>query len=112
MPSTLSDWKNRFSEIAEALKTTPDIAINETENALYKSAKGYFVTETTKDIWKDASGGERVHLTEKKRWIPPNVGAQCFILKNRDATHWSDKPTEGIDVEDTDAYFAAALGDK
>lgn len=108
MPSTLSDWKNRFSEINEALKTSPDIAINETENALYKAARGYFVTETTKDVWKDENGKEKAHITERTRWVQPSVGAQCFILKNRDGAHWSDKPTDGIDTEDADAFFEAA----
>lgn len=106
--STLSDWKSKFSGINEALKTTPDLAINETENALYKAARGYFVTETTKDVWKDENGKEKAHITERTRWVQPSVGAQCFILKNRDGAHWSDKPTDGIDTEDADAFFEAA----
>ena len=60
--STLSDWKNKHLDIADALKKNKEIADYEIENALFEKAK---------------SG---------------DVGAMIFWLKNRRPSKWKDKP--------------------
>ncbi len=59
--STLYDWKNKYSEISEALKKGKEVVDVEVENALLKSAK---------------SG---------------NITAIIFWLKNRRPDKWRDK---------------------
>lgn len=92
--SRFAVWARKFPEFAEAIHTIPDLAINETENALYKSAVGYWVTEETKESWEVNDTVTRTHTTLHKRYIAPVLGAQCFILKNRDLEHWKDHPGE------------------
>lgn len=89
---TLYEWVKKHPEINDALKKGEEVCIYEVENALYKAAIGYDVTETdqTETIYPD--GTKVVNKHAKKRHIPPSVGAICFILKNRRSDKWQDKP--------------------
>lgn len=89
---TLSDWCWKYKEIKEAIKKGEEVCVYEVENALYKSAVGYDVTETdqTETIYPD--GTKVISKHAKKRHVPPSVGAICFILKNRRSDKWQDKP--------------------
>lgn len=69
--TTLYDWKNRFTEISEALKRGKEVVDYQVENALLKKAIG---GDTT---------------------------AQIFWLKNRKPDKWRDKPQEEKQVADT-----------
>jgi len=90
--ATLYEWVKRYDKIAEALKKGEEVMVYEVENALYKAAIGYDVTETdqTETIYPD--GTKVVNKHAKKRHVPPSVGAICFILKNRRSDKWQDKP--------------------
>lgn len=61
---TLYEWKNRFPEIAEALKQGKEVVDYEVENALLRAA------------------------------LDGNTTAQIFWLKNRRRDKWRDKPPE------------------
>lgn len=97
--STLYVWLKKHQELQEALKKGEEVMIYQVENALYKSAMGYEVTETdqTETLYPD--GTKTVTKHARKRHIPPSVGAICFILKNRRSDKWQDKPV----VQDTTA---------
>lgn len=88
----LYEWQNKYSEIRNALKKGEEVMVYEVENALYKAAIGYDVTETdqTETIYPD--GTKVVNKHARKRHVPPSVGAICFILKNRRSDKWQDKP--------------------
>lgn len=90
--ATLYEWVKKYDKIAEALKKGEEVMVYEVENALYKAAIGYDVTETdqTETIYPD--GTKVVNKHARKRHIPPSVGAICFILKNRRSDKWQDKP--------------------
>lgn len=91
--STLYDWVKKYEEISKALKKGEEVMVYEVENALYKSAIGYDVTETDQTETENTATGERVVTKHaRKRHIPPSVGAICFILKNRRSDKWQDKP--------------------
>lgn len=89
---TLYEWVKKYSEIREALKKGEEVMVYEVENALYKAAVGYDITETdqTETLYPD--GTKVVNKHAKKRHVPPSVGAICFILKNRRSNKWQDKP--------------------
>ena len=91
--ATLYEWIKKYSEIANALKKGEEVMVYEVENALYKAAIGYDVTETdqTETIYPDGTRVVAKHA--RKRHVPPSVGAICFILKNRRSDKWQDKPT-------------------
>lgn len=92
-PATLYKWQNKYVEIRNALKKGEEVMIYHVENALYKAAIGYDVTETDQTETVDKDTGRKVVTKHaKKRHIPPNVGAICFILKNRRTEKWQDKP--------------------
>lgn len=68
--ATLYTWKNKYSEIDNALKETKEIVDNEVENALYKSA------------------------------LSGNVTAQIFWLKNRRPDRWREKREVEVSPDD------------
>lgn len=96
--STLREWKKRFPVIAEALCKGKEVVDREVENALYKRALGYWVTET-KTITL-ANGDMRTEETH--RHIVPDTTAQIFWLKNRKPDQWREKndltltPSNGV----------------
>lgn len=77
---TIYEWKNRFPEFAEALKKGKEVVDFEVENALFRSAVGYTVTENGKE-----------------RYVPPNPTAIIFWLKNRKGDVWRDR--RDVDVQ-------------
>ena len=96
--STLKLWKNRFPELAKALSKGKEVADREVENALFKRAMGYWVTETKRITFAD--GSERTEETH--RHIVPDTTAQIFWLKNRKPDQWREKndltltPSNGV----------------
>lgn len=82
---TLYDWKNKYPEISEALKKGKEIVDIIVENALLKRALGYQYTEVTEE---DGDLGRKVKKVTK--YMPPDVTAQIFWLKNRRPDKWRD----------------------
>lgn len=74
-------------KIEEALKKTRDVVDMEVENMLLKRAKGYSYDEV-KEEWEM---GVLVKRTVTKKFIPPDVAAQIFWLKNRKQDIWRDR---------------------
>lgn len=66
--STLYEWKNKYSEISEALKKGKEVVDYQVENAMLKSA------------------------------LEGNTTAQIFWLKNRRPDKWRDKQETKVDV--------------
>lgn len=100
--TTLYDWKNKFSEFADALKKAKKQADFRVENSLYQRALGYQYDEVTRErvpIY-DENGNIIGHeVTETKvitKEVKPNVTAQIFWLKNRQPHKWKDK--KDIDI--------------
>lgn len=98
-PSTLYEWKKKYPEISEALKKGKEIPDIEVENKLFESACG--ITVVLKKPMKiktiDYKDGKKVKETEKiveteeEIYIPPQVTAQIFWLKNRKPDVWKQK---------------------
>lgn len=99
---TFAEWKVRFPAITTALKKGKAPADTVVENALYKSATGYYVTikkpikiKTKKQLaGKGTIEEERIEFVEEQTYIPPNPTAQIFWLKNRKPQMWRDRPVE------------------
>ena len=94
------EWENRFGEIRNAIKKGKAPVDFEVENALLKSALGYFVTvkepiKIRKEKLENGVGRvieEHIEFVEKEVYIPPQNTAQIFWLKNRKPEKWRDKP--------------------
>lgn len=89
--ATLHDWKNKYSEISDAIKKGKEVSDFEVESALYRRAIGYEYEETTQEIRTDADGNQEKHVKKTKKFMPPDVTAQIFWLKNRKPQKWRDK---------------------
>ena len=100
--STLCEWKDKYPQLAEALKRGKAPVDIEVENTLLKTALGYTITvkEPVKvkiEKFKPGTGRiveERVEMVEREVHVPPNITAQIFWLKNRRPDRWRDKPIE------------------
>ena len=84
---TLYDWKNKESNISNALKKGKEVVDIEVENALLKKALGYTIMLRKQKVTKD---GDVVDIEEEVH-IPPDTTAQIFWLKNRKKAQWRDK---------------------
>ncbi len=83
--STFDKWKNdhpEFKKVLKAGKAKPD---KELEDSLFKSAKGYFVEETT--VYTDEKGVVTSAATTRK-WIKPDPTSLIFGLTNRKPDVW------------------------
>lgn len=98
---TLYDWKNRFSDISEALKKGKEVVDRQVENALLKRALGYTYAEITYE------GGEETKRVIKE--VAPDTTAQIFWLKNRKPEVWRDKREITTDDNDQVMVFIEAM---
>jgi hypothetical protein len=98
---TICAWKKQHPTFAAALNEGKDIADSTIERSLYNSGKGYFVEEEEKVIEVSQNGTQKLgDLRTKKRYIPPNVTAQIFWLKNRKKDQWRDVTKTEVTGED------------
>lgn len=97
--ATLYTWKNKYSEINEALKRGKEVVDIEVENSLLKAAKGYFVDEEKQYI-SEVNGVVTKRKEITKKYIAPNTTAQIFWLKNRKPSDWRDKNIVELDGEE------------
>jgi len=97
-------WKKRYPEFKAALKRGKAPVDNNVVSALYKNAIGYgfeeVVTEPKKLTVEEIEERSKMEnpppipLIKKKvttKYIPPNVIAQIFWLKNRLPEQWRDR---------------------
>ena len=110
--ATLREWKRKYPAIQAALKKTKEMYDSEVEEALERSALGYFVWEEEwTNKWNPKTKQFDLTLSKKKRvWVKPDTTAQIFWLKNRDKLHWRDRQETQIDLEE-DEYGVIALPD-
>ncbi|UPQ86413.1 helix-turn-helix domain-containing protein [Ignavigranum ruoffiae] len=88
--STLYEWKNKYTDISEALKRGKEVIDRQVENAMLKSALGFMYEEET------VTNAGEVVITRK--CSKPNVTAQIFWLKNRKPAEWRDKHEQDVNV--------------
>ena len=98
--TTFWKYKSEKTEFAELLKTNKDIIDSEVEDSLLKRALGYEYEEVTEEYYidtKKVTGDikkvkpDKIHRKTIKKFMPPDVTAQIFWLKNRQHEKWRDK---------------------
>lgn len=112
--STLCEWKNKFSELSEALKKGREVADYIVENELFESCKTRTVTVKKpiklKKVMVDGKKRleeERIEYAEEQVVVPANVTAQIFWLKNRRPEKWAGVPEETRAEEHDDGLLEA-----
>lgn len=93
--TTWTQYKEQHLELLETIKRGNRCLDKAVENALAKSAQGYFVEESEK-VYN--SNGTLLQEKKKKRYIPPSQTAQVFWLKNRCKDLWKDRSV--LDIEE------------
>lgn len=88
--STFREWKKKFPALSAALKQGKEVSDRQVENALFKTATGYYYQEETV-----TNAGEIVTI---KKYSKPNTTAQIFWLKNR-KEEWTDRVDINAQVE-------------
>lgn len=100
--STLYAWKDKYSEISEALQKSKEIVDIEVENALRKRATGFEYTEEKVEMFTDEGGNVRSKkVTQTLKVVPPDTGAAILWLKNRLPKKWRDRHFDQQDDTDT-----------
>ncbi|MEI4618082.1 hypothetical protein [Bacillus cereus] len=89
--STLSNWKNKYPIILQALAKGKEVSDREVENALFKRATGYTYEEVTVERVQNEDDCESVETKRVKRQVPPDSTAIIFWLKNRKPQAWRDR---------------------
>jgi hypothetical protein len=90
---TLYEWKERYPQITQALKSTKELVDRLVENALLKRALGYEYDEITEELTKTEDGTLAMRETKRvRKQVAPDTTAQIFWLKNRKPDDWRDKP--------------------
>ena len=93
--STLNLWKQKHIEFSESIKKGKDIIDVLVEGSLLKRALGFDYEEVTRERNKD---GKIVIFKKVKKYMPSDVTALIFWLKNRKPNEWRDrKEISGID---------------
>lgn len=95
--STLSDWKNKYSDILNSLKRGKEVVDIQVENALLKRALGY----SYKEVVKERVQGVLIVTKEVLKEVAPDTTAQIFWLKNRKPHEWRDKKDIEADINNT-----------
>jgi hypothetical protein len=111
--TTLYDWKKKYPQFTEAIKSGKEVVDRIVENALLKSAMGYKFDEVVKErIYNPETGeSEIVEVKRTTKDVAPNSTSLIFWLKNRQPAKWRDtknidaavevkNPFEGIDTAD------------
>lgn len=96
--TTLYEWKKKYPDINNALKKGKTIYDVEAEQNLHKVGQGYYIEEVETYI-TETNGVQTKRIKKTKKWVPPNVTALIFWLKNRKPDVWMDRKAKEIEVK-------------
>ena len=81
--STLYEWKKKYPELSESLRSGKEVIDRQVENALLRNALGF--------KYREEVVSNKGDVVEIERYEKPNTTAQIFWLKNRKSAVWRDK---------------------
>lgn len=97
---TFYDWLDRYPSFSQSYKKGLNAKLDDVEWTLYKRAFGMTYKETKKTVVKGKDGNEvgKAEITEITKFVPPDVGALCFILKTQRREKWAER--QEVDIND------------
>lgn len=95
--STFYKWQGEHTEFMDAVKKAKDRRIEKVVDSIYRRAFGFYVEETKKETGAD-NRNRKVGETVTRRYIPGDVTAQIFILKNKRSSEYRDR--QEIEIPD------------
>lgn len=90
--SSFNEYKNKYPELMEVLKSGRTSLVEELRGALVKSALGFEYTESKTYKKRDEEGNEISYTEIAKKYSTPNVAAINLALKNYDKDQWANDP--------------------
>lgn len=104
--STFSDYKNKYSELSDALRVGKQTVVLNIKAALYKKAIGFEYEEK-----RGVKKGDKVVSTEiYKRYAPPDTTAAAMLLRNYD-DNFRDKDSVQTDFKRHELEIKKALAE-
>lgn len=104
--STFSDYKNKYSELSDALRAGKKTVVLNIKAALYKKAVGFEYEEK-----RGVKKGDKVVSTEiYKRYSPPDTTAAAMLLRNYD-DEYRDKDSVQTDFKRQEIEIKKALAE-
>ena len=104
--STLSAWKLKHEDFAEAIRKSKEIVDVEVENALLKRATGYDYIEEVpmkkkREFWTEAGkcSEETIEVIEVTKHMPPDPRAAQYWLNNRKPEKWKASREDSAEGE-------------
>ena len=95
--ASFENYKNKYSELREALKNGKRSLIEELKSTLKKKAKGFTYTEIKTSIRQD--GEKEIKIIEKyEKYAQPDTGAIHLLLKNLDES-WRNDDKATVDLK-------------
>lgn len=88
--STFCDYKNKYAEFSDALRTCAMWTNLDLSGALYKRAMGYEYQEKKQYITRDTEGKEVVRTEITVKHIPPSETAIAMLKRNINP-EWIDR---------------------
>ncbi len=91
---TVIRWSQQHESFGTAVAQGKEIADAKVIKSLYQRAVGYEYTEERQIVEVDQKTQipKPVKIEKLKKHVIPDVGAQCFWLKNRQRNLWTDHP--------------------
>lgn len=110
--STFYDWCDAHESFSDSLKKGQEAKIDKVVMNLYQRANGMEYKETKKTVVKGSDGKTigKAEITETTKYIPPDVGAICFILKTQRPDQFREK--QEIDLGDNSLTINVAPATK
>lgn len=105
--ATWYDWERRWPILREITEIQGKFAVAQVENALFKRAIGYTITE--RSVKRVGPSRTLAEETETEKQIIPDVKAQEVFLYNRDPERWKKKITTVISPDESVSAVAFML---
>lgn len=107
--TTLSKLIKNYPQLKELIKVTKKVADDRVVSALYKSALGYEVEETTTEVALNKDGtGTTTMVKKTKKHIASDTTAAIYWLKNRRPEEWTDRQKIDLTVNPFEELMKAA----
>lgn len=103
--SSFNEYKNKNSELTEALRAGRQNVVLEIKAALYKKAVGFQYEEKV-----GRTKGDEVQTEVYKRYSPPDTTAAAMLLRNY-ADDWRDKDKQSNEFRRQEIEIKKALAE-
>lgn len=98
--ATLYNWLKIYPDFFDSYKKGLEAKINNVEQNIFSRCEWREVKEVVKTVVKGKKGEDvgKAEIRETTKWIPPDVGAMCFVLKTQRRDKWNER--QEVDIND------------